>query len=68
VAPANFPGRGLHRGQVRPQGRRIDSTFAYVGTLAMFEQAGFQRVLKTSARSAGLYRWLVRLELTPGSS
>jgi hypothetical protein len=27
------------------------------------EAAGFQRVIETSARSAGLARWLVRLEL-----
>ena len=48
---------------VDPGGKRIDVTFAYVGTLPMFEQAGFRRVIETSARSAGLQRWLMRLEL-----
>lgn len=48
---------------VDPGGKRIDTAFAYVGTLGMFEQAGFQRLLETSARSAGLPRWLMRLDL-----
>jgi hypothetical protein len=48
---------------VDPGGERISSSFAYVGTLAMFEGAGFRRVLETSARSAGLPRQLVRLDL-----
>lgn len=52
---------------VDPGGKRIDVAFAYVGILSMFEQAGFQRILETSARSAGLPRWLVRLNLTPES-
>jgi GNAT superfamily N-acetyltransferase len=45
-------------------GQRIDATFAYVGTLAMFERAGFRRIMETPARSAGLPRWLMRLELS----
>lgn len=48
---------------VDPGGERINTSFAYVGTLAMFEQEGFRRVLETSARSAGLPRQLVRLDL-----
>jgi GNAT superfamily N-acetyltransferase len=48
---------------VDPAGRRIDTAFAYVGTISMFEQEGFQRVVETAARSAGLPRWLMRLEL-----
>ena len=32
--------------------------------LAAAEQAGFRRVAETAARSAGLPRWLMRLELT----
>ncbi len=43
--------------------RRIDTAFAFVGTASMFEHEGFQRVVETSARSAGLPRWLMRLEL-----
>jgi GNAT superfamily N-acetyltransferase len=48
---------------VDPGGKRLSTSFAYVGTLAMFEAAGFRRVLETSARSAGLPRQLVRLDL-----
>lgn len=50
---------------VDPGDKRIDGTFAYVGIVAMFEQAGFERVVETAARSARLPRWLMRLELTP---
>jgi GNAT superfamily N-acetyltransferase len=49
---------------VDPGGKRIDVSFAYVGTAPMFEMAGFHRVVETSARSAGLPRWLMRLDLT----
>lgn len=48
---------------VDPGGRRIHGTAAYVGTASMFEQAGFQRVMETEARSARLPRWLMRLDL-----
>ena len=47
---------------VDPDGQRVDVTGAYVGTVSMFEQAGFRRVIETAARSAGLPRWLMRLE------
>ncbi len=47
---------------VDPGSKRIDVTFAYVGTLSMFERAGFRRIVETSAQSAGLSRWLMRLE------
>jgi GNAT superfamily N-acetyltransferase len=56
---------GLEAYPVDPGGRRIDGTFAYVGTIGMFQRAGFRRVLVTEARSAGLPRWLVRLAFTP---
>jgi GNAT superfamily N-acetyltransferase len=46
-------------------GARIDTTFAYVGTTQMFEAAGFRRVAETSARSAGLPRWVLRHDLAP---
>jgi GNAT superfamily N-acetyltransferase len=49
---------------VDTDGRRIDTASAYVGTTAMFEAAGFRRVTETTARSAGLARWVMRLELT----
>jgi GNAT superfamily N-acetyltransferase len=53
---------------VDPGGRRIDVTFAYVGLTPMFEKAGFRRVLQTSARSASLPRWLMRLEVAKGGT
>jgi len=46
-------------------GKRIDVVFAYVGITAMFEKEGFRRVVETSARSASLPRWLMRLDLRP---
>lgn len=49
---------------VDPGSKRIDVSFAYVGTAPMFEMAGFHRVVETSARSAGLPQWLMRLDLT----
>ena len=48
---------------VDPAGQRISTNFAYVGTVGMFERAGFRPVLETAAKSAGLPRWLMRLEL-----
>ncbi|MBG6191077.1 GNAT superfamily N-acetyltransferase [Arthrobacter sp. CAN_A212] len=48
---------------VDPVGARISPTLAFVGTTGMFESAGFQRILKTEARSGGLPRWLMRLDL-----
>lgn len=48
---------------VDPQGARIDTTFAYVGTASMFEAAGFRKVVQTQAHSARLPRWLMRLDL-----
>ncbi|MDQ3894080.1 MAG: GNAT family N-acetyltransferase [Actinomycetota bacterium] len=48
---------------VDPDGRRIHTTAAYVGTTSMFEDAGFHRVMQTEARSARLPRWLMRLDL-----
>jgi len=44
-------------------GKQISATFAYVGTTTLFERAGFHRVVETAARSGGLPRWIMRLEL-----
>jgi GNAT superfamily N-acetyltransferase len=44
-------------------GARIHGTAAYVGTTALFEAAGFERVVETAARSARLPRWLMRLNM-----
>ena len=59
----SFGAPALEAYPVDPGGKRISTSFAYVGTLPMFEREGFRRVVETSARSAGLPRWLVRLEL-----
>jgi GNAT superfamily N-acetyltransferase len=50
---------------VDPEGARMNTSLAYVGTTGMFERAGFSRVTETSSRSGGLTRWLMRLDL-PG--
>ena len=44
-------------------GSRIQGTAAYVGTVGMFERAGFQRILETAARSDHRPRLLMRLGL-----
>lgn len=44
-------------------GTRISSAFAYVGTTAMFEGAGFERVVETAARTGGKPRWVMRRHL-----
>ncbi len=49
---------------VDPAGKRIDVNFAYVGTVSLFEKAGFRRVVETNSHSAGLPKWLMRLELS----
>jgi len=49
---------------VLPATAPIDSTFAYVGTTDRFEAAGFRRVAETGARSAGLPRFVMRLDIT----
>lgn len=39
---------------------RVDVISGYVGTVAVFERHGFQRVLQTSGRSGHRPRWLMR--------
>ncbi|AYG02434.1 GNAT family N-acetyltransferase [Gryllotalpicola protaetiae] len=46
-----------------PRADRVDSTSGYVGTTALFEAHGFERVAPTSAHSGGAVRWLMRREL-----
>ena len=48
---------------VDPEGARISTSFGFVGFTTTFEAAGFRRVLLTDAHSAGLPRWLMRLDL-----
>lgn len=41
-------------------GTRINTTLAFVGTTALFEKVGFERVAETKATSAGRTRWIMR--------
>lgn len=48
---------------VDTDGGRISSSLAYVGTTALFESAGFERVVETASKSGGKTRWLMRRSL-----
>jgi GNAT superfamily N-acetyltransferase len=64
VAAAREAGApGVEAYPVDPAGRRIDTSFGFVGIASMFDRAGFRRVLETDGHSAGLPRLLVRLDL-----
>lgn len=54
---------GVEAYPIDPAGRRVDAGFAFVGIASMFDSAGFERLLLTDAKSAGLPRHLVRLDL-----
>jgi GNAT superfamily N-acetyltransferase len=59
---------GLEAYPIDPEGGRVDTSFGYVGVTAMFERAGFRRVVETAAHSDRRPRILMRLEFTPGAS
>jgi hypothetical protein len=42
---------------------RIDVISGYVGTVSLFERAGFRRAAPTTAHSGGRLRWVMRKEL-----
>jgi GNAT superfamily N-acetyltransferase len=48
---------------VETGGGRVDVISGYVGSVELFESAGFQRVAPTTAHSGGRPRWLMRLDL-----
>jgi GNAT superfamily N-acetyltransferase len=48
---------------IDPGAARVSTSFAFVGFTSTFEAAGFRRVVMTDAHSAGLPRWLMRLDL-----
>jgi GNAT superfamily N-acetyltransferase len=48
---------------IDPGPARVSTSFAFVGFTSTFEAAGFRRVVLTEAHSAGLPRWLMRLDL-----
>lgn len=45
------------------RGEKVDQTMAYVGTRALFEQAGFRKAADTQSVLAGFPRVLMRLQL-----
>jgi len=45
------------------EGARVSTTQGFVGFTSMFDSAGFRRVVLTDGHSAGLPRWLMRLDL-----
>ena len=45
------------------QGQKVDLTMAYVGTLELFERAGFHRAAETTAVSGGFPRVVARRDL-----
>jgi GNAT superfamily N-acetyltransferase len=45
------------------RGQKVEQTSMYVGTLAMFQQAGFEKVADTTSVSGGVPRVIVRLDL-----
>jgi GNAT superfamily N-acetyltransferase len=50
------------------EGARISASFVYVGTVSMFERAGFSRVMPTTSSHSGIRRWVMRLELAGTAS
>jgi GNAT superfamily N-acetyltransferase len=48
---------------IDPAGARVSTAFGFTGFTSTFEAAGFRRVVLTDAHSAGLPRWLMRLDL-----
>ena len=45
------------------EGARISAAFVYVGTVSMFERAGFTRVMPTTSSHSGIRRWVMRREV-----
>ena len=48
---------------VESGGSRVDVISGYVGSVELFEAAGFERVSATTGRSGGRSRWVMRLDL-----
>ena len=48
---------------IDPGGERVSTSFGFVGFASTFRAAGFRQVVETGARSAGLPRLLMRLDL-----
>ncbi len=52
---------GVEAYPIDPEGSRVNANFGYVGVTPMFEKAGFERIVETSARSDRRPRILMRL-------
>ena len=48
---------------VDPGGTRVDAISGYVGTVGLFEAAGFRRAAPTTAHSGHRDRWIMRREI-----
>jgi GNAT superfamily N-acetyltransferase len=57
---------GVEAYPIDPEGNRVEVGASFVGIASMFDAAGFRRVLVTDAKSGGLSRLLVRLDLPSG--
>ena len=51
---------GVEAYPIDPGGRRVDTSFGFVGMTGWFERAGFERIVETDAHSAGRTRMLMR--------
>jgi len=54
---------GIEGYPVDNDGKKVDLTMAYVGTRALFEEAGFTKASDTDAVSGGFPRVIMRLDL-----
>jgi GNAT superfamily N-acetyltransferase len=52
---------GVEAYPIDPEGGRVNTSFGYVGVTPMFEEAGFERIVETSAHSDRRPRILMRL-------
>ena len=53
---------GIEAYPVDPEGRRVNTSFGFVGFTPMFDRLGFRRVRMTDAHSDRRPRWLYRLD------
>jgi GNAT superfamily N-acetyltransferase len=59
---------GVEAYPIDPEGNRVEVGAGFVGLASMFDAARFRRMLVTDAKSGGLSRLLVRLDLTDRST
>ena len=61
--PAPTGPRWVEGYPVESGGARTDAISGYVGSVELFEAAGFERASATTGRSGGRTRWVMRLDL-----